>query len=153
MEKTFLKTSTFTPKIDILNQKIEIGVVEKMDGTITNHYKEIIDIKEKMIRDALIALGWTPPVASKEETMTNYRAFEIKFFEPTDTKPRRIRIKDYRFNETKWLSWDYTCNGSNQALKYLNDIGIEIMGRAEYFNSVDIFFTEDYSISIKGGAL
>jgi len=66
MEKSFLMTSTFTPKIDILNQKIEIGVVEKMDGMITNHYKEIIDLKEKMIRDALIALGWTPPVASNK---------------------------------------------------------------------------------------
>jgi hypothetical protein len=45
--KVFLRTSTFTPKIDILNQKIEIGVVEKMDGMITNHYKEIIDLKRK----------------------------------------------------------------------------------------------------------
>ena len=35
-----------------------------MDGMVTNHYKEIINLKEKMIRDALIALGWTPPVAS-----------------------------------------------------------------------------------------
>jgi hypothetical protein len=62
MEKSFLSTSTFTPKIDILNQKIEIDVVEKMDGIITNHYKEILDLKEKMVRDSLIALGWTPPL-------------------------------------------------------------------------------------------
>jgi len=85
--------------------------------------------------------------------MINYRAFEIKFFGATDTKPSRIRIKDYRFNETKWLSRDYSCNGSNQALKYLNDIGIEIIGQAEYLNFSYIFFTEDFSISIKGGAL
>lgn len=85
--------------------------------------------------------------------MINYRAFEIKFFGATDTKPSRIRIKDCRFNETKWLSRDYICNGSNQALKYLNDIGIEIIGQAESLNFSYIYFTEDFSISVKGGAL
>lgn len=85
--------------------------------------------------------------------MNYYRAFEIKLFGATDSKPSRIRIKDYRYNETKWLSRDDSCNGSNQALKYLNDIGIEIIGQAEYSNFVDIFLTEDHSISIKGGAL
>ena len=64
MGKFFISTSTLSPKIDLLNEKIEIDVLEKMDGMITNHYKEIINLKEKMIRDALIALGWTPPVAS-----------------------------------------------------------------------------------------
>lgn len=63
-EKSFISTSTLTPKIDFLNEKIEIDVLVKMDGKITNHYKEIINLKEKMIRDALISLGWTPPVAS-----------------------------------------------------------------------------------------
>lgn len=64
MEKSFMSTSTFTPKIDFLNEKIEIDVLEKMDGMITRHYMEILDLKEKVVRNALIALGWTPPVAS-----------------------------------------------------------------------------------------
>lgn len=61
MEKYFLGTTTLSPKVDIINQKIEIDVVEKMNGMIVNHNKEIIDLKENMIRAALIALGWTPP--------------------------------------------------------------------------------------------
>ncbi len=64
MEKSFLSTTTLSSKIDILNQKIEIDVVNKMDDMVIKHNKEIIDLKEKMIRDALIELGWTPPAAS-----------------------------------------------------------------------------------------
>lgn len=64
MQNSFESKSIFTPKIDIEKQIIEIDVVDKMNEAIVNHYKEIIDLKEKMIRDALIALGWTPPVAS-----------------------------------------------------------------------------------------
>lgn len=64
MEKSFLGTTTLSSKIDILNQKIEIDVVNKMNDMVINRSKEIIDIKEKMIWDALIELGWTPPAAS-----------------------------------------------------------------------------------------
>ena len=59
-------TTTLSSKIDILNQKIEIDVVNKMDDMVIKHNKEIIDLKEKMIRDALIELGWTPPPASND---------------------------------------------------------------------------------------
>lgn len=64
MEKSFLGTTTLSSKIDILNQKIEIDVVNKMNDMVINHSNEIIDLKEKMIRDALIELGWTPPAAA-----------------------------------------------------------------------------------------
>lgn len=85
--------------------------------------------------------------------MNNYRAFEVTFFGATDTKGSRIRIKDLRHNETKWLSRDYSCNGGEQALRYLASIGIEVIGRADYLDFSYIYFTEDYSISVKGGAL
>lgn len=39
-------------------------VISPGDGTladVTRHYKQVLDTKEGMVRDALIRLGWTPP--------------------------------------------------------------------------------------------
>lgn len=83
--------------------------------------------------------------------MTTYRAFEITFHGATNTKPSRIRIKDARFNDTKWLSRDYSCNGGEQALKYLESIGIEIIGQAEYLDFSYIYFTKNFTTDVKGG--
>ena len=47
MEKSFLGTTTLSSKIDILNQKIEIDEVNKMNDMVINHSNEIIDLKEK----------------------------------------------------------------------------------------------------------
>jgi hypothetical protein len=64
MKNTFIGKTIIKPYVDVENQTIELDIVEKMNEQIVNHHKEIIDIKEKIIRDALIQLGWTPPVAS-----------------------------------------------------------------------------------------
>lgn len=48
-----------------ITPKIEDGVIsftEAMNGEVTNKFvKEVMDTKDKAIRQALIALGWTPP--------------------------------------------------------------------------------------------
>lgn len=64
MENTLIGKTVIKPYVDIEKQTIELDITEKMNEKIVNHYKEIIDLKEKIIREALIKLGWTPPVAS-----------------------------------------------------------------------------------------
>jgi hypothetical protein len=61
MGMSFMRSSILTPKVDVMKQVIEIDVQEKMNDVVVNHYKEVINLKEKVIREALIALGWTPP--------------------------------------------------------------------------------------------
>ena len=48
-----------TPIIDKDNQLITIET--KFDGLFKSSYKDIIDLKEKLVRNALIEMGWTPP--------------------------------------------------------------------------------------------
>jgi hypothetical protein len=54
-----------TPRLDVKNQLLELFYLESMDDYVVNGYKEVVDFKEQVIRDALIALGWTPPDAEK----------------------------------------------------------------------------------------
>jgi hypothetical protein len=61
MENEFMSSTFIKPKIDFEKGIIEIDNEEKFGNMVTRHYKDIINTKEKMIRDALIVLGWTPP--------------------------------------------------------------------------------------------
>ena len=52
----------FTPKIDFTSGNIEfLNAQSDMRGIMHNTHLEIIRTKEKSVREALIALGWTPP--------------------------------------------------------------------------------------------
>jgi hypothetical protein len=52
-----------TPKVDFdaCTVEIEEHIASPFDEVIGNYYKTIVNTKDKMIRDGLIALGWTPP--------------------------------------------------------------------------------------------
>lgn len=40
---------------------------------IERHYTNVLDTKERMVRDALIALGWTPPGGLEAVTLHSAR--------------------------------------------------------------------------------
>lgn len=34
-----------------------------IDEALVDHYKTVVDTKERLVREGLIALGWTPPAS------------------------------------------------------------------------------------------
>ena len=62
------ETVTITPKVDLANQVITLDeVTESPDlfnpgELMRRHAVAVIDMKEKAIRDALVQLGWKPPI-------------------------------------------------------------------------------------------
>ncbi len=55
---------SFNVKTDIVDGHIiEQTIDQIMDGIVNTTVKELIDTRDKQTRDALIALGWTPPSA------------------------------------------------------------------------------------------
>ena len=48
-------------KLDRELNQIELDVKYYSDNYMTGLIKKIIDLENKMITDALIAMGWTPP--------------------------------------------------------------------------------------------
>lgn len=62
-----METTKIKPFLDTENQKLtfDISYISKshfdMHDIVVNHYQQIVDFKDKTIREALIKLGWTPP--------------------------------------------------------------------------------------------
>lgn len=65
-------THNLTSSIDLGNEVITIkeemvdtGILHAVDFSrheaVTRHYVTLVETKDKMIREALIRLGWTPP--------------------------------------------------------------------------------------------
>lgn len=54
--KSQIKINTYFNK-----DRIELEEVSEMDGIRTRIVRQVIELKEKSVRDALIALGWLPP--------------------------------------------------------------------------------------------
>jgi hypothetical protein len=55
-----LETSV-RPIIDWDLNKIEIETQTELNGQLTGHYKEVINLQDDATRRSLIQLGWTPP--------------------------------------------------------------------------------------------
>ena len=60
MENNFIGTK-FKLNVDFDKKLLEIDERDYFNNVLSRHVKNVIDTKEKMIRDGLIALGWTPP--------------------------------------------------------------------------------------------
>jgi len=45
---------------------IKQDLIHVHDGVVLSHAQELIDTKDQHVRDALIELGWTPPVNDDE---------------------------------------------------------------------------------------
>lgn len=69
-----------TGQVDLRSGVITIDDTETQISStggdaITRHYRTVLDTKDRMVRDALIAQGWTPP-AGLTEAMTLHSARE-----------------------------------------------------------------------------
>jgi len=72
------------------------------------------------------------------KSITNYHALEVKFYGPTTYKRARVKIKDHRFNRTKFISYDYSMNDIREmAINYLESLNsdFKVIGTMELTNS------------------
>jgi hypothetical protein len=82
----------------------------------------------------------------------NNRVFEVVYLGPGYSTGARVKINDYRFQESKTIPYDYSQNGSPEvALSYLNKLGIKIDGRAESPKGF-LLWTRNFEKSIKDKA-
>ncbi len=52
----------FNLKTDIFNDKIIQELNYEREDIITKIFREMYDTKDKQFKDALVKLGWTPPI-------------------------------------------------------------------------------------------
>jgi hypothetical protein len=82
----------------------------------------------------------------------NVRTFEIVFLGPTTVSGARVKINDYRMNESKTIPYKYSSNSEGEiAVQYLNTLGIKIFAKGEYSKGITLF-TKNFTKSIKDKA-
>ena len=82
----------------------------------------------------------------------NVRTFEAVFLGPSNVSGARVKINDYRFNESKTISYSYkTGNAGATAAEYLNTLGIKIVAKGESAKGT-VLFTKNFEKSIKDKA-
>jgi len=82
----------------------------------------------------------------------NVRIFEAVFLGPTNVSGSRVKINDYRFNESKTIPFGYKTNSEGQtAVEYLNTLGIKIVAKGETQKGT-VLFTKNFEKSIKDKA-
>lgn len=55
-----------TPTVDLEKQLLHMDFQSKFNGIASQISRETVNFKDKCVRQALIALGWTPPKEEKE---------------------------------------------------------------------------------------
>jgi hypothetical protein len=79
----------------------------------------------------------------------NVRVFEAVFLGPTNVSGSRVKINDYRFNESKTIPFSYKTSGPGQtAAEYLNTLGIKIVTKGETQKGT-VLVTKNFEKSIK----
>jgi hypothetical protein len=82
----------------------------------------------------------------------NVRIFEAVFLGPTNVSGARVKINDYRFNESKTIPYSYKTNSEGEtAAEYLNTLGIKIVAKGETQKGMALF-TKNFEKSIKDKA-
>ncbi len=82
----------------------------------------------------------------------NVRVFEIVYLGPTNYSGTRVKINDYRFEESKTIPYDYAIGDVGAiASAYLNTLGIKIIAKGMSAKGF-IFFTKNFEKSIKDKA-
>lgn len=77
-----------------------------------------------------------------EKEVKNMRAIRVKYLPPTNNKGSRIKISEQMYDrvDTVTLSYDYGIGkGTQQAIKYLQNKGINILGRSDVQNETILF--------------
>lgn len=78
-----------------------------------------------------------------------FRPFQVSFSGPTNSRGARIWIKDLRRNKKKLIEYSYDYNNStDEALNYLESIGIKITGMA-MLNNDALLLTEDFQTDLR----
>ena len=76
------------------------------------------------------------------ETVDNMRAIRVKYLPPTNYKGSRIKIIEERFErvDTFTMPFDYAIgNGTKQAIQYLQNKGINLIGKSELKGETILF--------------
>ena len=76
------------------------------------------------------------------KTVNNMRAIRVKYLSPTNTKGTRIKLTERlcHTTDTITLPYDYaTGNGTDQAIKHLQDKGINILGKSDIIDEIILF--------------
>jgi len=82
----------------------------------------------------------------------NVRVFEAVFLGPTNVSGSRVKINDYRFDQSKTIPFSYKANSEGQvAAEYLNTLGIKIVGKGETQKGI-VLITKNFEKSIKDKA-
>jgi hypothetical protein len=82
-------------------------------------------------------------------TLPTVRVFEITFLGPGYSTGARVKIEDYRFQESKIIPYDYSKNSEGEvALAYFNSLGIKIEGYGQSKKGF-VYFTKNFAKSIK----
>ena len=82
----------------------------------------------------------------------NVRIFEAVFLGPTNVSGARVKINDYRFNESKTIPYSYKSNSEGEiAAEYLNTLGIKIVAKGETQKGT-VLVTKNFEKSIKDKA-
>tara|TARA_R110002124_G_scaffold281583_1_gene456043 strand:- start:40 stop:327 length:288 start_codon:yes stop_codon:yes gene_type:complete len=77
-----------------------------------------------------------------ENQVKNMRAIRVKFLGATNNKGSRIKLIEqmYKTTDTITLSYDYAIgNGTEQAIKYLQNKGINILGKSDVKGETILF--------------
>jgi len=77
-----------------------------------------------------------------ENQVKNMRAIRVKYLPPTNNKGSRIKLTEqmYQTADTVTLSYDYAIgNGTEQAIKYLQNKGINILGKSDVKGETILF--------------
>ena len=79
----------------------------------------------------------------------NVRVFEVVYLGPSNYSGTRVKINDYRFEESKTIPYDYEIGEvGGIASAYLNTLGIKIIAKGMSAKGF-ILFTRNFEISIK----
>ena len=82
----------------------------------------------------------------------NVRILEAVFLGPSNVSGARVKINDYRFNESKTIPYSYKSNSEGEtAAEYLNTLGIKIVAKGESAKGT-VLFTKNFEKSIKDKA-
>ena len=77
-----------------------------------------------------------------ENQVKNMRAIRVKYLGATNNKGSRIKLIEqmYQTTDTITLSYDYAIgNGTEQAIKYLQNKGINILGKSDVKGETILF--------------
>ena len=82
----------------------------------------------------------------------NVRVFEVVYLGPSNYSGTRVKINDYRFEESKTIPYDYAIGDvGGIASAYLNTLGIKIIAKGMSAKGF-ILFTKNFEKSIKDKA-